>query len=105
MFQIKYFENHIEAASFALLFELPRDWFSGLRGGKLNLPIFCVVTAAYSRLSSDILLLLLDEELASSLPHATGSSCSEVFWGHSVWFSMSMLLVASGSVAFTLSGL
>ena len=64
------FRKEGAAASFALLFGFPRDCYSGFRGGKLNLPIFCIVTVASSWQPSDTLSSLLDERLASLSLHA-----------------------------------
>ena len=52
---------------------VPCNWFSGFRGGKFNLPIFCTVAVATSRSSTDALSLLLGGEFGL----ATGPFCGE----------------------------
>ena len=58
---------------FTWSFRVFRDWFSGLRGGKFNLPIFCTVAVATSTSATDALSLLLGGEFGL----ATGPFCGE----------------------------
>ena len=80
---------------FTWSFRVFRDWFSGLRGGKFNLPIFCIVAVASSWLSTGALSLSLGE---GSGP-ATGPSCGECFSNRSVGPVVGVPSVAVGIAA------